>query len=215
LALAIVKVAMQNDRMRMRRVWPATFGRGSISVRNAVAVLALFGPFAVFAIPGSALPNVLLVGVGFLIAMAGDALIPARDTDTGPPSPRASLRQDLLAWSTGGLAVGASGGTVLTVFFGTGLNILPVWFAFGWLLTVLASHTSAYMLAVAYLYLTRRGPARPLRFLEDARNRRVLQRVGWRYEFRHGKLQDWLAEQYAGTLTSSGRPSLRSWWLPR
>jgi len=197
LALAIVKVAMQNDRMRMRRAWPATFGRGSISARNAVFVLALFAPFVMFAMPGSALPGALLVGVGFVIAMAGDALMSAQGSDTGPPSPRASLRQDLRAWSTGGLVVGASGGLVCTSFFGTGLDSLPVWFALGWLLTVLASHTSAYTLAVAYHVLTRRGPARPLRFLEDARNRRVLQRVGWRYEFRHGKLQDWLAEQHA------------------
>jgi hypothetical protein len=42
------------------------------------------------------------------------------------------------------------------------------------------------------------APVRMLRFLEDARDREALRAVGSVYQFRHGTLQDVLADSAAG-----------------
>jgi hypothetical protein len=52
-------------------------------------------------------------------------------------------------------------------------------------------------LAGVQLRLQDKTPTRLLRFLEDAHERNVLRAVGQVYQFRHGKLQDHLAQNEA------------------
>src|SRR5262249_54021319 len=54
-------------------------------------------------------------------------------------------------------------------------------------------------LAFAQLAASDRTPVRLMRFLEDARSRRVLRTVGPVYQFRHARLPDRLATQEPAT----------------
>jgi hypothetical protein len=75
-----------------------------------------------------------------------------------------------------GLVLGAAGGVSLAIGFTLGT-------AWAWY-------------QVSHLWLTIRGktPLRLMRFLEDAHRRGVLRQAGAVYQFRHGRLQDRLAE---------------------
>lgn len=66
---------------------------------------------------------------------------------------------------------------------------LVVWF---WGLVILAA-SAPFSLTRIYLALTGRLPFRLMRFLEDAHQRGVLRQVGPEYQFRHARLQEYLA----------------------
>jgi NACHT domain len=51
----------------------------------------------------------------------------------------------------------------------------------------------------------RRGPLRMIRFLEDARRRHILRSFGSAYQFRHARLQDRIADEFARSLIDGGR----------
>jgi hypothetical protein len=83
----------------------------------------------------------------------------------------------------GGLAFGLVGGLVAGL--GTGVAVVLTLFPDTWLASV----------AFGQLALNGRTPVRLMLFLEDARERGVLRNVGPVYQFRHPRMQDWLAPE--------------------
>jgi hypothetical protein len=81
----------------------------------------------------------------------------------------------LVAGPGAGLALGVTGGIVFGI--GAGLTSSATW---------------ATALANAQLQRRNEAPAHMLQFLDDARERHILRKVGSAYQFRDARLQDWL-----------------------
>jgi hypothetical protein len=127
--------------------------------------------------------------------------------DAGPAlenellDPNLSLRQDRAAT----LAVGLVAGVPLGLGFGMylGLKYGPVYIlggGFAWALTValgvvMQSAWAKFGIARCWLAGRRLLPWHLMRLLDDAYRRGVLRRSGAEYQFRHSRLQDYLAAQ--------------------
>ena len=70
-------------------------------------------------------------------------------------------------------------------------------------------YTSTWSASLTFAQLAARWhtPVRLMRFLEDARERNVLRTVGPVYQFRHGRLQDRLADQAFAASRNLGKPA--------
>lgn len=105
---------------------------------------------------------------------------------------------DALTVGTGrsyGLAYGLSGGLLLTLIFGL-LNgaIYALGIALG---AGLHQPSGRYLITAATFRVQGRVPARLLSFLDDAHRLGILREAGPVYQFRHAKLHDHLAREYA------------------
>ncbi|MDQ1288087.1 MAG: hypothetical protein QG622_1652 [Actinomycetota bacterium] len=197
ISLSVVLMAMRTPRQLSRRQWPSSLGRGAPSWRTAL-LLGIPCGFYLLARPHVTGTDLAVVTVTLLATACCEAMLSAQGAHRGPATARQSVRRDLAAWSTLGVVLGGGGGLLLCTVFGTGLAGLPGWFAAGLLLSLLSSHSVAYLLAVAWFRFRRQLPLAPLRFLDDAWRRGVLRRNGWRYEFRHKLLLDALGDAGPG-----------------
>lgn len=132
---------------------------------------------------------------------------------TSSTKPLQAWRQDLIAMPVLGLVAGfvsalvtASGVGLLfeaDVKVAPALTIAVLW-GIGQMFVGL-SRTEAWPLCLSQIimHITRRPvPWRLLHFLEDARERQLLRTVGPVYQFRHAKLQDRMAQEYAAQKTA-------------
>jgi hypothetical protein len=188
--------------MAARRTWPSTLGRGSVTRPCLLLSLFVALVLAVSSEPGSA---ALAAGVAFggiSIGLFSDILLstqgaaPCRATS----SPEASLKGDLAGWAMVGVTVGTGQALISGFIFGNGLAGGLGWLGVSFAIALASSHTSGFALAVASTAVAGEGPLRLLAFLRDAQKRQVMRRVGWAYQFRHGRLQERLAERYADRL---------------
>jgi hypothetical protein len=196
IGLVLVWLGMKNVRVAARRSWPATLGIGSIAPSTIALILAFSLAFVLLASPRSQLVAILAAVFGVSVGLIGDVVMSAQSSDSDAPTPRVSLRYDIIAWSVLGLVIGIAGAFIFGFAFQTGFASSFAWIGLGLAIALAASHASGYTFAVMVMAVTRRGPVRLLRFLEDARRRQILRRVGWVYQFRHARLQDRLAEHY-------------------
>lgn len=125
----------------------------------------------------------LLVGLGRL---SPDA--------TRPVDPRSLWRREF------GLGIGL--GLVIGVGFGISIwrlngpvSGLAIGLQIGLGAALVSSATLTTTLVGAQLRRRGQAPVRLVRFLDDARSRNILRTVGPVYQFRHARLQDWLAER--------------------
>jgi hypothetical protein len=141
---------------------------------------------------------------GLVFWLAAGISRPVTDS-TSPLDPPASWRSD---WAAG-LAIGLAPGVVFALVFGLlagfgggpqaglgdglkiGLTILLAAAVLG------LAYSQAWPSALAFAQLAARWktPVRLMRFLDDARSRKVLRTVGPVYQFRHARLQERLASQ--------------------
>ncbi len=201
----VVAVTALRPTRKPRRItarwWLAPVTRTGLLVALPMSVAAAFGITLVNG-GGIRLGLWLALAVTFWFTFGtGSALFASKQTDDDPYDPVASWRQDTkasLAYaSVAGLAATAAG-----LHFGSRFgHALPTVIAIG-LLGGLAAMFSAgpvsttawpVFLSQVQLALRHRTPVRLVRFLEDARERGVLQAVGPVYQFRHAELQDRLA----------------------
>jgi hypothetical protein len=205
--LAFVTYGMRNVRVAARRTWPASLGMGSLARTNifrwtrsdtSLALLvAMAVAFGALALPRSPFLAIVVAALGMTVSAVAHILMSAQSDDVAPtPSPQASLRSDFFAWAVLGVVFGVGSALTFGLAFDTGLWAAPLWVAMGFVMSIAASHTMAYCLAVVVLWSSGQGPLRLLHFLEDAHEREVLRRVGGVYQFRHARLQDRLAELY-------------------
>ena len=159
----------------------------------------------------------LAVGLVFgLFFWLLNAVVWTATDDTSPLSPLASWRSDR--------AFGLWWGLVFVFLFGflgvlwwqlkygfltgpltrVGLRTEPAWglvigltsgLGIGIVACFIYSETWGASLAFVQLARSYGTPVRLMRFLEDARKRNVLRTVGPVYQFRHARLQDWLADK--------------------
>jgi hypothetical protein len=199
IGLIMVGLGMRDANIAARRSWPSAIGTRPTTPVSAIflAVVALtFLLFFLLTSPRSQLVAVLVAALGICVGLVANFLMSAQSTDLAAPTPQASLRHDLIAWGVFGLALGIVVALIYGFAFQTDVAASFAWVGLGLATAVAASHTSAYALAVAVMVLRRRGPVRLLSFLEDARSRQLLRRVGWVYQFRHARLQDRMAERH-------------------
>jgi hypothetical protein len=199
IGLLLVALGMRDVKMAARRSWPATFGIGSATQMSAILLAVAAVTFLLFFLlvsPRSQLIAVLIAALGICLGLVGNFLMAAQSADLAAPTPHASLRQDLIAWTMFGLVLGIVVALIFGFAFQTKFAASFVWVGLGLVTAIAASHTSGYALAVVVMLLSGRGPVRLLSFLEDARDRQILRRVGWVYQFRHARLQDRMAEHY-------------------
>lgn len=125
-------------------------------------------------------------------------------TGLGRPSTRAMSPVDARSsWQRNrqfGIAVGMVFGSLYTLMqsFAVGLvsqvpSRIVAGLALGMAVALLFPATWQVTLAGVQLWRRGAAPIRFLHFLEDARDRQVLRTVGQMYQFRHAKLQDFLA----------------------
>lgn len=194
LSLPLVISGLRNPRVLSRRRWPSSFGRGKPSWRAAALLLMpCVGYLAVQ--PHVTVTEILLCAATLVTTVWCESLLSGQSSGRGPATARQSFRHDLVAWLSFGVLLGGCGGMFMSVVFGTALTALPGWFAASLLLTLLSSHSVAYLVAVTWFSATGQLPRSPMRFLDDAWRRGVLRRNGWRYEFRHKVLLDALGGQ--------------------
>jgi hypothetical protein len=148
---------------------------------------------------------------------------PAGDA-ASPLNPLAAWRADQTRALMYGLAAGLAAGLVSGVIYGTFVSSVSqtspflryhsfgqdAWFGLrialvvGLVVVIVLSVTWPVSLVFADLAVRRHTPISLMRFLEDAREREVMRTVGPVYQFRHGRLQDRLAEHvHAGSSDQS------------
>jgi Zn-dependent protease with chaperone function len=186
--------------------WRQFFRRGPLLVAFLAEIVTalVFVPAALSGPRGTALGLVACLVVG-LMAWLGAGLVagtsrPGTD-NISPLSPSSSWRSDrafglvvgLGVWIGLGLGVGLASGLAF------GLAALGPWIAYGLAPAIGAgiAYPQSWSSSLAFTQLAAqdRTPVRLMRFLEDARRRRVLRTVGPVYQFRHARLQDRLAAQ--------------------
>lgn len=125
---------------------------------------------------------------------------------TTAPTPAVVLSADrrttLIHWAVAGALLGVAVGVILGRGHGTAVSLstgLLTAVIFGW---GVSSGTAYAWFVTTRLWLCLRGqlPWRTMAFLEDAHRRGVLRQFGAVYQFRHGRLQDRLAEDTTGEL---------------
>jgi hypothetical protein len=169
---------------------------GVSAIFLAVIALTFLLVFHLLTSPQSQLVAVLIAALGIGIGLVTNFPMSAQNTDLAAPTPQASLRNDALAWGVFGLGLGIGVALICGFAFQTEFAASFAWVGLGLATALAASHASAYVLAIVVMVLARRGPVRLLAFLEDARRRQILRRVGWVYQFRHARLQDRMAKRY-------------------
>jgi hypothetical protein len=154
--------------------------------------------FAILSEPGSVALAVGIAIGGISIGLVADVLLSTQGTAPcrATSSPEASLKGDLTAWAMVGIAFGTGQAVIGGFIFGNGLDGGLGWVAVSLAIALASSHVSGFALAVVSAAVAGEGPVRLLAFLRDAQDRQVLRRVGWAYQFRHGRLQERLAERY-------------------
>ena len=150
---------------------------------------------------------------GLLLWLVAGGMQQATD-DTSPPSPLASWRSDRAFGFWWGLANALIFGLVSGLFsefrYGYGLEAGPpagdslrIGLTLGLVIGLVAwfMYSVTWVCSLAFVQLARSDgtPVRLIRFLEDARKRNVLRTVGPIYQFRHARLQDWLADKESAT----------------
>ena len=159
---------------------------------------------------------------GLLLWLIAGGMQQATD-DTNPPSPLASWRSDRAFGLWWGLAFALVFGLVSGFFSefrygGYGLKAGPpagdslrIGLTLGLVIGLVAwfMYSVTWVCSLAFVQLARSDgtPVRLIRFLEDARKRNVLRTVGPIYQFRHARLQDWLADKESATAPDPAKPS--------
>jgi hypothetical protein len=179
---------------------PTPIRRGAIRGREAVAV-GFMGGIIVFFLVGEILVGlaVWIIG-GFLVSLLTGLGRPAAG-QTAAADPWGSWRGArafrLVVGPVVGLIVALTVGLVIVLKGGGPNAALVAGVAFGLVAAVMfgLAYPATWPLALAglQLRLSAGTPARLMRFLEDARVRRVLRAVGPVYQFRHARLQERLA----------------------
>ncbi|WP_285753939.1 NACHT domain-containing protein [Lentzea sp. NBRC 105346] len=154
----------------------------------------------------------LVVGLGIAVAIALRFALASSAELSQASSPQWTMARDRIAVWTGSLVLGVVFGSAAALVFGpneTGMVGLGLasGLMLGFALAVL--HLRWWWFTVARIWLATRGrlPWELMVFLEDARKLGVLCRAGACYQFRHGLVQDRLAEHAA---TRSASPERRS-----
>lgn len=121
-------------------------------------------------------------------------------------SPASSWREDrslnLVRGVVWGMVLGFGGGVLIGLFAGPWWGMAVGFFfahIFGTRLVLSRNDHSAwpsYLVATYYLAWKRRLPRRLMAFLDDAHRVGLLRTVGPIYQFRHARLQDYLAQTY-------------------
>ena len=157
-----------------REVLRRGVGRGLVS--GLVAGLAI--GLVVGSLSGVVAGVAVGAGVGAVVGLVFTFSRPGAD-ETSSMIPLTSWRNDRAVGLVVGLVVGLGAGLVFMLFA-----------------------TKTWPAAVSFVQLAVRwhSPVRLMRFLEDARSRSVLRIVGPVYQFRHARLQDYLAEQARPTV---------------
>ncbi len=142
---------------------------------------------------GFGLQDAFVVGlVGLLTALLVGLGRPSPDA-TSPVGPRSLWRRELGLGAGLGLVIGVGFGILIWWVKGS-VSGLAEGVQIGLGAGLVSSATWSTMLASAQLWRRGQAPVRLVRFLEDARTRNILRTVGPLYQFRHARLQDWLAE---------------------
>jgi hypothetical protein len=107
----------------------------------------------------------------------------------------------LIVGLVGGVVIGFVGGLMVGIVSGLALGL-----AGGVVVGLVGSATWSTALVFAQLRFAGECPFRVLKFLEDARERRVFRVIGPIYQFRHRRLQERLAQSFEKELnTPTGR----------
>jgi hypothetical protein len=156
-----------------------------------------------------------LVG-GLMVGIAKGLSQPAAKA-TNPIDPITFWRRDRRFWLVGGLMVGIVSGLahglmgriMFKIVSGLALGLaggLAGGVVVGLVGGIVGSATWSTALVFAQLRFAGECPFRVLKFLEDARERRVLRVIGPIYQFRHRRLQERLAQSFEKELnTPTGR----------
>ncbi|SMD06249.1 NACHT domain-containing protein [Lentzea albidocapillata] len=151
----------------------------------------------------------LVVGLGLAVAIALRFALSSAAELSQASSPQWTMARDRIAVWTGSLVLAVVFGSAAALVFGpaqTGMVGLGLasGLMLGFALAVL--HLRWWWFTVARIWLALRGklPWELMVFLEDARKLGVLCRAGACYQFRHGLVQDRLAE-HEMTTRSAGR----------
>ncbi|WP_245743667.1 NACHT domain-containing protein [Lentzea fradiae] len=160
----------------------------------------------------------LVVGLGLAVAVALRFALSSSAELSQASSPQWTMSRDRVAVWTGSLVLAVVFGSAAALVFGpaqTGMVGLGLasGLMLGFALAVL--HLRWWWFTVARIWLALRGklPWELMVFLEDSRKLGVLCRAGACYQFRHGLVQDRLAEHVAATRSEG--PALRSLFSAR
>jgi NACHT domain len=163
-----------------------------VSVVSGTAVGLVFG--ALFgADPG------LISGLSVAIATALRFSLGSPAELSRPPSPEATMSRDRALVGLVTLVFGVGVGSAVALLFGGGRTGM-VWLGFssgallGFVLSVMSRNWWWFSVARTWLAMRGRVPYRLLEFLEDAHQLGVLRQVGARYQFRHARVQEHLAQ---------------------
>ncbi|GAA1027226.1 hypothetical protein GCM10009557_07790 [Virgisporangium ochraceum] len=184
--------------------WELNRATGPLSLLTAATTIGCFTATASWLV-GFDMPQTISTAVCSAIATAvalryaGDPLM--RVDDDRSPTPRAVLMRERRRATLRSVAGGTVFGLLLGLSFGSNFElrqhvafefvvIFGVMFGVG---ALMDSPWGLYAYSRAWLAMTGRLPVRLVRFLEDAHRRGVIRQNGVRYEFRHGRVQKWLA----------------------
>ncbi|GAA0650492.1 NACHT domain-containing protein [Kutzneria viridogrisea] len=166
-----------------------------VSLISGTAVGLVFG--ALFgADPG------LISGLSVAIATALRFSLGSPVELSRPPSAEATMSRDRALVGLVVLVFGIGVGSAAALLFGAGRTGM-VWLGFsagallGFVLSAMSRNWWWFSVARAWLAMRGRLPYRLLEFLEDAHQLGVLRQVGARYQFRHARVQEHLAQASA------------------
>lgn len=155
----------------------------------------------------------LVVGLGIGVAIALRFALASSAELSQASSPQWTMSRDRIAVWTGSLVLGVVFGSAAALVFGPGeTGMVGLGLASGLMLgfALAVLHLRWWWFTVARIWLATRGrlPWELMVFLEDARKLGVLCRAGACYQFRHGLVQDRLAERVATRTAGPVRRSL-------
>lgn len=212
--IAIGLVALHDGPLRGRVRVPErrdVIGGVAAGVASA-AIGALFGDWKIAAVAG------VLGSVGFTVTAAWTR---PSDEPRAEVSPQVSYATDLV----GGLMFFVLSAFFVGLAFGLSVGLTHNWklgiecgiaagVGTGAAGAITVSQAAVLLVVRANLRLRQIAPWRLMPFLAEARNRQVLRQVGTLYQFRHGELQDYLAEVRADGVRRNEHESARALAAP-
>ncbi|WP_197288779.1 NACHT domain-containing NTPase [Nocardia sp. NRRL S-836] len=156
----------------------------------------------------------LVVGLGLAVAVALRFALSSAAELSQASSPQWTMARDRIAVWTGSLVLAVVFGSAAALVFGPGqTGMVGLGLASGLMLgfALAVLHLRWWWFTVARIWLALRGklPWELMVFFEDARKLGVLCRAGACYQFRHGLVQDRLAEHGAAAGSVVSRVRLR------
>jgi hypothetical protein len=186
--------------------WRALMSKGGLTVGLALALtVGIAVSLTLGLVFGLAYGLMLGTTSGLGVGLVGALAFAAAHSSVHPLSPidpmtcwRRDRRYGLTVGLMLGLVFGLTVGLTDWIVFGLAFRLgvasgLMGGLAYGLAYGVISSKTWPAALSFVQLRLAGHGPARMMRFLEDARTRQVLRTAGPIFQFRHARLQDRLA----------------------